>query len=35
MRRYKNERPLTAILSPGGERRCVFKNRAKISNIFV
>jgi hypothetical protein len=26
--------PLTSILSPGGERRCVFKNRAKISNIF-
>jgi hypothetical protein len=33
MRGDKNERPLTSILSPGGERRCVFKNR-KISNIF-
>jgi hypothetical protein len=34
MRGDKNERPLTSILSPGGERRCVFKNRVKISNIF-
>jgi hypothetical protein len=34
MRGDKNECPLTSILSPGGER-CVFKNRAKISNIFV
>jgi hypothetical protein len=25
MRGDKNERPLTSILSPGGERRCIFK----------
>jgi hypothetical protein len=34
MRGDKNERPLTSILSPGGERRHVFKNRVIISNIF-
>jgi hypothetical protein len=34
MRGDKNKRPLTLILSPGGERRYVFKNRVKISNIF-
>jgi hypothetical protein len=34
MRGDKNERPLTSILSPGGERKRVFKNRVKISNIF-
>jgi hypothetical protein len=34
MRGDKNERLLTSILSPGGERRYVFKNRAKISNIY-
>jgi len=34
MRGDKNARPLTSILSPGGERKCVFKNRVKISNIF-
>jgi len=34
MRGDKKERPLTSILSPSGERRCVFKNRVKISNIF-
>jgi hypothetical protein len=33
MRGDKNKRPLTAILSHG-ERRRVFKNRIKISNIF-
>jgi len=34
MRGDKKEHPLTSILSPGGERRRVFKNRVKISNIF-
>jgi hypothetical protein len=34
MRGGKKERPLTSILSPGGERRYVFKNCVKISNIF-
>jgi hypothetical protein len=34
MRGDKNQRPLTSILSRGGERRCVFKNLVKISNIF-
>jgi hypothetical protein len=34
MRGDKNERLLTSILSPGWERRRVFKNRVKISNIF-
>jgi hypothetical protein len=34
MRGDKNERPLTSILFPGGERRCVYKNRVNISNIF-
>jgi len=34
MRGDKNERPLTATLSPGGERRCVVNNRVNISNIF-
>jgi hypothetical protein len=34
MRGDKNERPLTSLLSPSGERRCVFKFRVKISNIF-
>jgi hypothetical protein len=34
MRGDINERPLTSILSPGGERRYAFKNRVKISNIF-
>jgi hypothetical protein len=29
MRGDKNERPLTSILSPGGERRRVFKNPVK------
>jgi hypothetical protein len=32
MRGDKNERPLTSILSPGGERRGVFQHRVKISN---
>jgi hypothetical protein len=34
MRGDENKRPLTSILSPDGERRRVFKNRIKISNIF-
>jgi len=34
MRGDKKELPLTSILSPGGERRRVFKSRVKISNIF-
>jgi hypothetical protein len=34
MRGDKNERPLTSILSPGGERRRVFRNRVEVSNIF-
>ncbi len=34
MRGDKNERHLTSILSPGGEKRRVFKSRVKISNIF-
>jgi hypothetical protein len=34
MRGDKNERPLTSILSPGGERKFAFKHRVKISNIF-
>jgi hypothetical protein len=34
MRGDKKKCPLTSILSPGGERRCVFKNRVKILNIF-
>jgi hypothetical protein len=34
MRGDNNKRPLTSILSPGRERRCVLNNRVKISDIF-
>jgi hypothetical protein len=35
MRGDKNERPLTSILSPSGERKCVFKYRVKISKKHI
>jgi hypothetical protein len=35
MRGDKNERPLTSILSPGGERRYVFKIELKFQISLV